>query len=101
MLKSGVRLLMAGERRVWNGPGEVPDGVKTLGLNVMVPRVVIETPDGEQTPALMNSTIVFVEVSEQEWEAIGGDVATANAKAKELGPWLAAQFGGYVRNWHD
>jgi hypothetical protein len=94
-------MALNGERRLWRTLGEVPEGTKVLGVKVAVPRVVIETPDGEQTPALMNSTTVFVEVSEQEWEAIGGDVAKANAKAKELGPWLAAHFGGYVRRWHD
>ncbi len=92
---------MAMNRHIWRALGDVPAGTRVLGVNVLMPHAAIVLADSGKEGVVLGADRVFVEVGEEEWKAINGDVARANAKAKELGAWIAAQMGGYVRAWHD
>ena len=87
------------ERRMWRERKEIPGGVKVLGVNVALPRVSVTTNSNEAK--LMDTKMVFVELTDNEWNEVRADVNRANRRAMTLGVWIALQLGGYVKAWHE
>ena len=87
-------------RRIYRD-GEVPHGVKVLGVRVQIPRVLFATSEGVQDDlALHETTMVYAEITEEEWARACNDQAAINALGQQIGPEIAAALGGYVKGWH-
>jgi hypothetical protein len=88
-------------RRVYRDLSGVPRGVKVLGVRVQVPRVLFATDEGVQDDlTLHETTMVYVEITEEEWEHVRNDQAAINALGQSLGPEIADFLGGYVKAWN-
>ncbi len=78
----------------------VPPDAKILGLWVRVPRIVFATDDellDEYT--LSELKPVYVQLSDEEWNAARGNQVAIDALGQALGPEVAEALGGYVKGW--
>ncbi len=85
---------------IYRDRADVPANAKVLGIWVRVPRFLFATDDGMQDDLTISEMqMVYVEISEEEWQRVYGDQAAINALGIALGPEVAAALGGYVKRW--
>ncbi len=78
----------------------VPVNAKVLGIWVRVPRILFASDEGIYDDlTLSEMKLVFVELTEAEWDHIYGNQAAIDALGQSLGPEIAAALGGYVKGW--
>ncbi len=81
-------------------PNAIPTDAKVLGIHVRVPRFLFATDEGIQEDLTISEMrLVYVEISDAEWNAVYGNQAAINALGIALGPEIAAALGGYVKRW--
>ncbi len=85
---------------IYQDPAEIPGEVKVLGIWVRIPRFLFATDAGVQEDLTISEMqLVYVELSEAEWNTLYGNQAAINALGQALGPEIAAALGGYVKGW--
>ncbi len=85
---------------VYRDRADVPANAKVLGIWVRVPRFLFATDDGVQDDLTISEMqMVYVEISEEEWQRVYGDQGAINALGIALGPEVAAALGGHVKRW--
>ncbi len=88
-------------RKIYTDPNSIPTHAKVLGIRVRVPRIMFAVPEGVQADLTLSETrVVFVELTDEEWNRVQGNQAAINALGQALGPEIAAALGGYVKAWH-
>lgn len=88
-------------RKIHTDPNQVPTNVKVLGIRVRVPRILFATNEGVMDDMTIHDTqIVYVEISDEEYERLRKDQTAINAFGESLGPEIAQALGGYVKRWH-
>lgn len=88
-------------RKIHTDPNQVPTNVKVLGVRVRVPRILFATYEGTLHDLTLHDTqVVYVEISDEEYERLRKDQNAVNAFVESLGPEIAQALGGYVKGWH-
>lgn len=88
-------------RKIYTDPNTIPSHAKVLGIRVRVPRMLFATDEGvHEDLTLTEARVVFVELTDEEWNRVQGDQVAINALGQSLGPEIAAALGGYVKAWH-
>lgn len=88
-------------RKIHTDPKQIPANVKVLGVRVRFPRVLFATDEGLLENLTIHDTrIVYVEISDEEYERLRGNQAAINAFGQVLGPEIARVLGGFVKEWH-
>lgn len=88
-------------RKIYTDPNQVPPNAKVLGVRVRVPRVMFATDEGVLDEMTIHDTqLVYVEITNAEYQRLCGNQAAINAFGKSLGPEIAHALGGFVKAWH-
>jgi len=88
-------------RKIYTDSNTIPSHSKVLGIRVRVPRMLFATDEGMHEDLTLTQTrVVFVELTDEEWNRVQGNQAAINALGQSLGPEIAAALGGYVKAWH-
>ncbi len=88
-------------RKIYTDPNTIPPNAKVLGIRVRMPRILFATPNGVNEDLTLSETrVVFVELTDDEWNRVQGNQAAVNALGQSLGPEIAQALGGYVKAWH-
>ncbi len=79
----------------------VPINAKVLGIWVRVPRILFAGDEGiYEDLTLSEMKLVFVELTDDEWNRVYGNQTAIDALGQSLGPEIAKALGGYVKGWH-
>ncbi len=88
-------------RKIYTAPESIPPNARVLGIRVRIPRILFATDDGVLDQLTLHDThIVYVEISDEEYERLRGNQAAINAFGESLGPEIAQALGGFVKQWH-
>ena len=88
-------------RKIYTDPNQVPANAKVLGIRVRVPRIMFAIDEGVLDDMTIHDTrIVYVEITEAEYQRLRGNQNAINAFGETLGPEIAQALGGFVKKWH-
>lgn len=88
-------------RKIHTDPKQVPANVKVLGIRVRIPRILFATDEGVMDDMTIHDTqVVYVEISDAEYERLRKDQTAINAFGESLGPEISQALGGFVKRWH-
>ena len=88
-------------RKIYTDPESIPPNARVLGVRVRIPRVLFATDEGViDQLTIHDKRIVYVEITEEEYERLRGNQAAINAFGESLGPEIAQALGGFVKQWH-
>ncbi len=82
-------------------PSAVPAGARVLGIWVRIPRILFASDEGIHDDLTLSETkLVYVELTDEEWNRVYGNQAAIDALGHQLGPEIATALGGHVKAWH-
>ncbi len=88
--------------QVYLNPHDIPAGAKVLGIAVRVPRILFASDEEiYEDLTLCELKMVYVELTDEEWNRVYGNQAAIDALGQALGTEIAAVLGGYVKGWHS
>ncbi len=89
------------ERRVFLAQEDVPDGVKVLGIRVNVLGVILVVDDTGEETFLPIPTVVFIELTPDEWDAAQGNQQHIDALGYQFGTLVQQALGADWYRWHS
>lgn len=88
-------------RKIYTDQNQAPTNVKVLGIRVRIPRIMFATDEGVLDDMTIHDTqLVYVEITDEEFERLRGNQAAINTFGESLGPEIAQTLGGFVKAWH-
>ena len=80
--------------------GEIPPGVKVLGIKVKDPPIQLEWSEGpDSEAAVYQYRVVYVELTEAEFSAAKGEQVKIDALGRQLGSLVQRKLGASWHRW--
>jgi flavin reductase (DIM6/NTAB) family NADH-FMN oxidoreductase RutF len=89
------------ERRVFLAQDDVPDGTKVLGIRVNIVGVILVVDDRGEENALPIPTVVFVELTPEEWEFAHGNQQRIDDLGYQFGRLMQQVLSADWHHWHS